>query len=104
MVARGRPDLARKLGLLPLGLPGDSLDVDSGGPPALDPNSLPDTVTAEEVEQGKVQDLPDEELQRILRLLPQWQPKRHQDEYGFHDSFERFLVKQGGYAPGDFRR
>lgn len=65
------------------------------GPPAMDPNSLPDTVTAEDIEQGRVGDLPDAELDRIVHLLPKWRPKRHQDEYGFHRSFDRFLLENG---------
>jgi hypothetical protein len=63
--------------------------------PAVDPAKLPDTLTPEEVEHGAAEKLPDPELKRLVKTLTAWTPRRHRDEYKFHQSFEEFLLGEG---------
>lgn len=91
-IARNRKDVAHRLGLSTratwLPAPGEK-------PPAVDPEKMPDTLTAEDVKQGAAKKLPHPDLQELIERIIHWQPKRHRSERKFHESFEDFLLEQG---------
>jgi hypothetical protein len=105
-LAVAQPALAVRLRLAASGPTYELLD---GQPaPAVDPTlSGVLTLTREEVQAGGAKKLPDEELKRLVELLAGdpgrgngWVPRKHQDEYRFQESFERFLLEHG-YSEDD---